>query len=98
MVAVDVCASGLFQIVFFDVGENLLPASEILDQAEESFENSLRHNRKDQPPLRAAHPAHHQLQQQSRQAPHQEQNRRHRLALRPPVAPMTLTYHLSALT
>ena len=72
MIAVDVCASGFFQIVFLNVGKNLLPAGQVLNQAIKSFERSERHKRKDKPFLCVAVLAKEQSQEEGRQIGDQE--------------------------
>src|SRR5207247_7898377 len=79
MIAVDVCAGGFFQIVFLNVGKNLLPASQVLNQAIKSLERSERHKRKDKPLLRVAVSAKEQSQEEGRQIGDQEQEVRDRL-------------------
>src|SRR5204863_2669130 len=79
MIAVDVRAGGFLQIVFFDIGENLLPAGEVLNQAIESFERSKRHEGKDEPLLRAAIAAEEQCQEEGSQIGNQQQEMRNRL-------------------
>src|SRR5207247_7135682 len=58
---------------------NLLPASQVLNQAIKSLERSERHKRKDKPLLRVAVSAKEQSQEEGRQIGDQEQEVRDRL-------------------
>src|SRR5690349_19385756 len=82
MIAVDVGAGGFLQIVFFDIGENLLPAGEVLNQAIESFKRCERNEGKEEPLLRVAVAAKEQREEEGRQTRDQQQELRNRLVSR----------------
>src|SRR5580692_5011625 len=96
MIAIDVRTGGFFQVVFFDVREDLLPASEILNQAVESFKHTERHKGVDEPLFCAAVPAQSQDQKESGQIGGQQQEVRQRLIGRQADSEMRRAKHLTA--
>ena len=81
MIAVDVSTRGVFQIVFFHVGEDLLPPGEVLNQTVESLKHSQGQKSKDKPLFRVPILAHNQSQEEGDQIGDQQQKVRHRLVL-----------------